>query len=412
MRRLRVDQLQVGMYVQELCGNWFDSPFWKKSFPIDTRAKLDAILSSKITAAVIDPARGLDLAEDDTPDDDIQAEPAAPAASGAPFRYAPVQASTMDAELGRAGVLLSKSKEAVCTMFQEARMGRAIALESAQPLVDEIALSVMRNPDALVGLVRLKSADDYTYMHSVAVCALMIALARQLGLADEETRELGLAGLLHDIGKMQVASEILNKEGKLTDDEFVSVKMHPVAGHAMLLQAHSIGPIALEVCLHHHEKMDGSGYPDGLAGEQISLHARMGAICDVYDAITSDRPYKRGWCPAESLQKMTQWCLGHFDPALFGAFVKCMGIYPVGTLVRLKSGFLAVVVDHRSGKALVKPLVRVFFCTSTKAPVTPRLLDLAAPGDAIFGREDAAPWGITDLAQYWLPPELRLAHAA
>ncbi len=413
MRKIRVDQLVVGMYVQELCGNWFDSPFWKKSFALDTRAKLDAILASKITQAVIDPARGRDLADDDTLEEGAAA-PDASASEAAPFRYGPVQASSMDAELGRAGALLSKSREAVCTMFQEARMGRAIALEAAQPLVDEIAHSVMRNPDALVGLVRLKSADDYTYMHSVAVCALMIALARQLGLDDAETRELGLAGLLHDIGKMQVPNAILNKQGKLTDAEFVSVKAHPAAGHAMLLQAHHIGPVALDVCLHHHEKMNGSGYPEGLAGEQISLHARMGAICDVYDAITSNRPYKHGWCPAESLQRMTQWCNGHFDPALFGAFVKCMGIYPVGTLVRLKSGHLAVVVDHKSGKALVKPLVRIFFCTNTKAPVTPRLLDLGLPGagDSIVGREDGAPWGITDLEQYWLPPEWRPAHAA
>ena len=136
-------------------------------------------------------------------------------------------------------------------------MGKAIDAENAMPLVEEIASSVMRNPGALIGLARLKTADDYTYMHSVAVCALMIALSRQLGLDDQKTREAGLAGLLHDIGKMAVPSTILNKPGKLTDAEFVSVKEHPAAGHKMLLEAKGISAIALDVCLHHHEKMDG-----------------------------------------------------------------------------------------------------------------------------------------------------------
>jgi putative nucleotidyltransferase with HDIG domain len=291
----------------------------------------------------------------------------------------------------------------VLSMFTEARMGKAIDARNAMPLVEEIAASIMRNPGALIGLARLKTADDYTYMHSVAVCALMIALASQLELDDETTRELGLAGLLHDIGKMAVPATILNKPGKLTDDEFVSVKQHPAAGHAMLVEATGIGPIALDVCLHHHEKMNGSGYPHRLKGEQISLYARMGAVCDVYDAITSNRPYKQGWCPSESLSKMAEWSGGHFDPVVFQAFVRSIGIYPVGTLVRMASGQLGVVVEQQEGKLLL-PKVRVFYCANTMSHITPVLLDLAAANSSekIVAREEASKWGLTDINRYWL----------
>jgi putative nucleotidyltransferase with HDIG domain len=305
--------------------------------------------------------------------------------------------------LGRAAKLVNKSRQAVVSMFTEARMGNLVNLANATPLVEEIAGSVMRNPGALIGLARLKEADDYTYMHSVAVCALMIALARQLGLADEQVREAGLAGLLHDVGKMAIPLKILNKPGRLSAEEFTEVQGHPSAGHRMLLAADSVSAIALDVCLHHHEKIDGSGYPDGLKGDQISPFSRMAAICDVYDAITSDRPYKDGWCPADSLRQMAEWGkAGHFDQTMFAAFVKCLGIYPVGTLVRLKSDRLGVVTEQ-SSKSLLLPKVRVFFSARSKAFIAPELLDLASSGerDQIAAREDAKKWGLDNIDRYW-----------
>ena len=169
-------------------------------------------------------------------------------------------------------------------------MGKAIEAEAAAPLVEEISNSVMRNPGALISLARLKTADDYTFMHSVAVCALMIALARQLGLDEQQTRDAGMAGLLHDLGKAMIPMEILNKPGKLTDEEFALVKTHPEEGHKLLLAGIGISEMTRDVCLHHHEKVDGSGYPKRLNSETMSLFAKMGAVCDVYDAVTSNRP--------------------------------------------------------------------------------------------------------------------------
>ena len=399
LKKIVVDQLQVHMYIQELCGPWMDSPFWRKSFMVKDQATLDKIRAGDIGEVWIDSAKGLDvLAQDLMPQPGLAVtQPAAPVLPTVP-------AVSMDEELKRAARIVDKSREAVVRMFNEARMGKAVDTQHAQALVEEIAGSVMRPPDAFISLARLKTANDYTYMHSVAVCALMITLATQLGLDEATTREVGLAGLLHDLGKVAIEPDILDKPGKLTDAEFATVKEHAAIGHEMLLLADGVGPIALDVCLHHHEKMDGSGYPDRLSGDQISLHARMGAVCDVYDAITSNRPYKQGWCPAESLRKMAGWSDGHFDPVIFQAFVKRIGIYPVGTLVRLESGRLGVVLEQPAGKSLLMPKVRTFFSTQSMAYIVPELLDLASPGmqDKIVAREDAHTWGLKDTDRYWL----------
>jgi putative nucleotidyltransferase with HDIG domain len=287
-------------------------------------------------------------------------------------------------------------------MFQEVRMGKAIDQEAASALVDEISNSVMRNPGALISLARLRDADDYTYMHSVAVCALMVALARQLGLDDKATREAGMAGLLHDLGKALMPMEVLNKPGKLTDEEFRIIKSHPVEGHKLLVEGGAVSEITLDVCLHHHEKVDGSGYPKGLKGDQISLHAKMGAVCDVYDAITSNRPYKSGWDPAESIRKMAEWSKGHFDARVFQAFVKSIGIYPIGSLVRLDSGRLGIVIDQTE-QSLLTPKVRVFFSTKSNTHIPPEVVDLSSVScpEKVVSREDPEKWGFKDLDKMW-----------
>jgi putative nucleotidyltransferase with HDIG domain len=400
LKKIDVKQLRIGMYVHELCSSWIESPFWQKSFPVGDKETLNKIIKAKIKEAWIDTNKGLDVEDAST----ATAPQSAAVAEPEPTSFAGTERASMTEELGRAVIIVERSKQAVCTMFNEARMGKAVDVESGRALVEEISNSVMRNPGALIGLIRLKTKDDYTYMHSVAVCALMVALAKQLGLDEQQTKDAGMAGLLHDVGKMAVPMDILNKPGKLTDAEFVSIKEHPEAGHKMLLQGEGVIDAVLDVCLHHHEKMDGTGYPEGLSGEQISLFARMGAVCDVYDAVTSNRPYKQGWCPAESLRKMGEWVGPHFDTKVFQAFVKSIGIYPLGTLVKMESGKLGVVVEQQVGKSLLQPKVRVFFSSKSMTYIAPELIDLAAPGvrEKISSREDASKWGLKDINQYWL----------
>lgn len=403
LKRISVSQLTLGMHVKEFCGSWMEHPFWRTAFVLTDPKDIEMVLASSITEVWIDCDKGLDVALGEfavsEAESEAQVETELRQVAEGQRQIAPVSAAV---EIERATRICQQAKQAVVSMFEEARMGNTVDVGGAKLLVEEIADSVARNPGALISLARLKTADDYTYMHSVAVCALMVALARQLGLDVAQTRSAGLAGLLHDLGKAVMPMAVLNKPGKLTDAEFTIIKSHPVEGHKMLLGGVKLDHMVLDVCLHHHEKTDGSGYPKGLKGDEISLFAKMGAVCDVYDAITSNRPYKAGWDPAESLRKMAEWTRGHFDPHVFQAFVKSIGIYPVGSLVRLSSGRIAVVVEQ-TAKSLTTPCVNVFFSTKSNMRVVPHVLDLSSPDthDKIVGREDPAKWHFPDLNALW-----------
>lgn len=383
-KRIKVEDLRIGMYVEKLDGNWLKHPFWKTAFNLVDAKDLKALKDSGITHVWIDTSKG----------DDVKTTPA-PRVEEAPTPAEPAVAKDLsvplEEELEFAKETLARAKQATIDMFQEARMGNSIKIAEAAPLVEAISQSVARNPSAMLSITRMKNKDDYTYLHSVAVCALMIALGKQLNYKGD-LQSLGMAGLLHDVGKMAIPEDVLNKPGKLTDSEFDIIKNHPLRGWEMLKQTSDVDEIALEVCLHHHEKMDGTGYPDKLSGDAISLVARMGAVCDVYDAITSDRCYKKGWEPAMALKKMAEWKDGHFDDAVFKAFVKTVGIYPTGTLIKLHSGRLGVVMDQ-SEKTLLQPKLKIFYSTSSRAPIPPKVIDLTRSGETIESIEEPETWG-------------------
>ncbi|VXC98002.1 putative enzyme [Pseudomonas sp. 8Z] len=406
LKRIAVADLRIGMFIQEFCGSWMDHPFWKSKFLLESDKDLARIRDSAITELWIDVGKGADVAAGVPSATSAEAECEAQARLMAAVAPPVVKRLSMEQELEQAVKLCARSKQAVVQMFSDARMGQALQFEQAEALVEEISQSVMRHPQALISLARLKHGDEYTYMHSVAVCALMIALARQLGLPEVAVREAGLAGLLHDIGKMAVPQALLDKPGKLTDSEFAQVRKHPEEGSSILIASKQVSALVLDVCLHHHEKVDGSGYPHRLQGEQISLLAKMGAVCDVYDAVTSNRPYKQGWDPAESIRKMAEW-KGHFDEQVFQAFVKTVGIYPVGALVRLQSGRLAVVMEQNP-KALLAPKVKVFFSAKSNLPLPQAVVDLSkiTDQDRIVGRESAQEWGFERLDELWTGMEL------
>lgn len=399
LKTIPTSKVTLGMHVHALNGAWIDHPFWKTKFVLVDIADLNKLKASQIKEVVIDISKGSDVAQEQP----VMAtqEEAAPEPIQPPIAKQEIKRVSALEERSQAKKILQDSKKAITSMFNDARLGKAVNPEAANSLVSEITSSVSRNQNALISLVRLKTKDDYTYMHSVAVCAFMIALAKELGLNETETRQAGMAGLLHDIGKAGISLDVLNKPGALTDEEFDLVKKHPEQGHAMLIQAQILDEVVLDVCLHHHEKINGAGYPHKLAGDNISLFAKMGAVCDVYDAVTSNRPYKAGWEPGISLQRMAQW-EGHFEPNIFKAFVRSIGIYPIGSMVKLKSGRLAVVIDQNE-KSLLAPMVKVFFSTKSKMRIPTETLDLSKPSanDSIASHEDPATWGIDNTQDIW-----------
>ncbi len=412
LKKIETSQLRRGMHLHAFEGSWVDHPFWRTRFVIEDEATLAKVRDSGVRECWIDVSKGLDVPAEKPSlpaPRAIVADPPPPVPAAAAKAPPPPERTTMQEEMARAAAAVKRGREAVVNMFADARLGRAIDAEQTLPLVEQISDSVFRNPGALVSLARLKTHDDYSYMHSVAVCALMVSLARQLGLAPEQCREAGQAGLLHDIGKALMPGDVLNKPGKLTDDEFKVMKTHPERGHELLVEGRGAGEMALDVCLHHHERVDGTGYPHRLSGDGLSLHARMGAVCDVYDAITSNRPYKAGWDPSESIAKMASW-KGHFDERIFAAFVRSIGIYPTGSLVRMASGRLGVVVEQNA-EQLSAPVVKLFFSTKSNMPFAPVRLDLArdATSDKIVGRESPERWGFKQLDELWLDPDLRKA---
>jgi putative nucleotidyltransferase with HDIG domain len=402
LKKIPLNKLKPGMFVHKLSDSWTNNPFWRSSFLLKDPKDIALMVSSDIKEVIIDTAKGLDvdLSSGDKP---LEKNNNILTPDALAQKQKKHTLSNRRKEWEQAKAICKESKAAVESMYQDARLGKAVDKKAADQVVDAIISSTLSSCDSLINIARIKTSDNYTYMHSVAVCAMMISLARQLGLNEEEISQAGISGLLHDLGKAMMPMEVLNKPGKLTDEEFTIMKTHPAEGYKLLKNSDQVNPKVLDVILHHHEKYDGSGYPSGLKGEDISLFSRMAAVCDVYDAVTSTRPYKDGWEPAQSLKLMVSW-VGHFDPKILQAFIKSIGIYPVGSLVLLESGRLGVVIEQNTGK-LLAPRVKVFFSTRPKGPINIEKIDLSSSRckDRIVGIEEAEKWQFNNLNDLCTP---------
>lgn len=308
----------------------------------------------------------------------------------------PIKVSAAE-EREKASRVQDEARRVATDLMQNVRLGRQIEVARVEPVVGEMVDSVFRNKDALISLGRIREADQYTFQHSVNLCVLMVAFAKTIGLDHDTITRIGIGAMLHDIGKMKVPEEILNKPGKLTDEEFAVMRGHVTLSANLLTESPDIDPISIAVAYEHHERWDGTGYPRKLKGDEISQFGQMSAIVDVYDAITSDRCYHTGMHPTDALGRMLEWSKYHFNPLLTQQFIQCVGIYPVGTVVRLESGRLAVVVEA-SDKNMLQPVVRVVYDMRKKQFITPRDIDLSRASDTrtdrIVGHEEADKWGI------------------
>ncbi|MCX9157878.1 HD-GYP domain-containing protein [Niveibacterium sp. 24ML] len=397
IKKISAQQLRVGMFLHDLDCGWMEHPFLRNKFMLDSEAQIEKIVAAGIHDVYIDTARGLDVQDAPTAEE-VKASIEREMIEVASQKIVVPLKVDVAAELARAKQIKNQASALVRNVMHDARLGKAVELEAVEPMVQDITESVLRNGGALLTLLRIKNKDDYTFLHSVSVGTLLIAFCRGVGLDSELTHQAGLGGLLHDTGKAFVPDEVLNKPGRLTDEEFELIKRHPKDGWDVLLKTPEIGEIPLDITLHHHERIDGSGYPDKLPGAQIATTTKMAAIVDVYDAITADRCYHKGMSATDALRKLYEWSKFHFEPSLVQAFMKIIGIYPVGTLVRLESGKLGVVTEQNE-HSLLTPVVKVFFSAKSNGYIEPYLLDLSRPlgsggGDRITGHEDPQKWKI------------------
>ncbi|QZA81961.1 HD-GYP domain-containing protein [Deefgea piscis] len=404
IKKIPAEYIKPGMYIHDLNVDWMNHPFVRNRFVIQTDEEIAKITATGVREIYIDTTRGLDLADAPTMEE-VNAELDADLLRIAEAPPMIVKVSFAE-ELGRANKIHQQATNAVKTVMRDVRMGQAIQMDDVANVVGDITESVLRNSGALVGLLAIKNKDEYTFLHSVSVCTLMVTFAQSLGMDRNLIRLAGIGGLLHDTGKMKVPNEILNKPGRLTEAEFAIMRTHPEEGWNILRQIDDMEAIPLEITLHHHERMDGTGYPHKLPGNEISQMAQMAAVVDVYDAITSDRCYHVGMPATEGLRKLWEWSKFHFNPELVQAFMRTIGIYPVGSLVRLESGRLGIVIEQNEG-SLLQPKLKVIFSTKSSTYITPIIVDLARPmgkggADKIMGHEDPAKWQI-NIARFLLP---------
>lgn len=402
IKNVSVSKLKPGMYIHDLNCGWMEHPFTLNQFKISSQEQIKVFADAGLHEVYIDTDKGLDVADAPTIQE-VKKELDAKMVEIATEKPEPLKRYAMAEEMVKAKKAYSEANRIITNLMQDVRLGKQIETEQAAAVVEQMTNSIFRNKDAMLSLSRLRSKDDYTFQHSVGVCTLLVSFARALGLERQTIQAIGVGALLHDVGKMKVPDAVLNKPGKLTDDEFKIMKSHVVHSRILLEDTPGMTQIGIDVAAQHHERFDGSGYPLGLKGEGISLYGQMAAIVDVYDAITADRCYHKGMETPVALRKLVEWSKFHFNEKLVHAFVRSVGIYPVGTLVKLESELLGIVYEQHE-KNLLTPKIRLVYDSKRKNFIAPRDVDLAMPvgkggGDRILGYEDPRNWNI-DTTKY------------
>jgi putative nucleotidyltransferase with HDIG domain len=391
IKKVPTTELKLGMFIHDLNCGWMEHSFLRNSFMLRREGDLLKLQESAIREVYIDTVKGLDCSWAPTREE-VRADLTARMLEGAHATPPPPDVHTTHAEeLVFARQIMHEANAVIHSVLDDARLGRQIQVERVQPAVRRITASILRNQGTLVSLCRLREGDSYTFQHSVSVATLLVAFARAVGLDLKDVHEAGMGGMLHDLGKMRVPDHILNKPGKLTDEEYRIMKDHVVLGVEVLKATPDISLTVMQVASEHHERYEGSGYPNRLKGEAISQLGRMAAIVDVYDALTSNRIYHKGMEPTDALTKLFEWSDHHFDPLLVQYFIQAIGIYPVGSLVRLESGRLAVVIEQ-GAQDLLHPKVRVVFDLVRRQALAPFDLDLATGEDAIAASVNPGEW--------------------
>lgn len=368
IRKISVDDLRPGMEVVKLSSEiWEHLPFlYSRPGVIESESQVERIRAEGYLHAFIqagDPGASMNRRLDDLL---VGADTAPPPRPRVPFEQ----------EMEVARVTYDKAMHHAKRIIHDVKLGRKVDYEASVETVDAIVNSAIRNPDTLLCLSKLSDYDDYTYAHCINVAAIAVVFGEYLGLGHDELVRLGLAGMMHDLGKTAVPSRIINKRARLTESEFAEIKRHPEYGCDILARQNEVTDDVLEAVRDHHEKFNGSGYPENRTKKDIAPFARIISLADVYDALTSDRSYKDAILPNKALAIMYGMREQDFDPLEVQMFIKCLGIFPSGSLVRLNTGFYGVVYESNPALPLM-PKIKIILDEDLH-PIPSELVDLAA----------------------------------
>lgn len=366
-KRMDVSELTAGMYIVELDRPWTDSPFLFQGFLLENDE--DLLLIKTLCEWVV-----VEVTEEEWCELDGRGK------ASLQHRTRYVEKQDMAQQLSAASHTYQSTKLQIKRLLASAQLGQALNLKEAQAAVKDCVERVLNNPNAILWLTRLKHQDEYTAEHSVNVCLLSIALGREMELAPYELENLGICGLMHDIGKMKVPAAILNKPGPLDPQEFAEMARHTVYAKQLLMGRTDIYPGAVDVAYSHHERLDGKGYPRGIDSSKLSLFTRIVTVADAYDAMTSDRCYKSGMSSLDALKVLNNNSGSQFDPELVRRFVAMIGLYPPGYLLEMSNGEVGIILSADPGYQL-KPKV-IMILGPDKQPQPERIVNLSmAPED-------------------------------
>ncbi len=379
IKKIKVAQIKIGMFIHDLNCSWLNHPFMGrgKSINVTNSHIIEKIHKSVIKEVYIDTEKGLDVAGaviKEEVDRNIDKE----LIEIVEKKPEDIKTVSLGEEMFNAKKIQKETMKAVQSVMNDVKLGRQIEKGRIDDQVEEIIFSIFRNQDALISLGSIREVDEYVYKHCISTCVLLSTFAKYLGIESGIIREIGTGAMLHDIGITKISPKILKKKTVLTDKEYEIVKKHVGYSSKILEETSGISDIALIPVKQHHERMDGSGYPYGLEGDEISELGQAMAIVDVYDALTTKRCYKKKIPPTEALKIIYERSGSQFGKKMVEKFICCIGVFPVGSLVRLESGLLGIIIKHNEESRL-KPVVRVVYNTRTDSAV-------AMPYDIDFSR--------------------------
>ncbi|EGG94080.1 putative HD-GYP domain containing protein [gamma proteobacterium IMCC1989] len=364
IKQISIDQLQVGMFITEGNSEWVPNENYSRKGMVKRAEVIEQIRALGVKELYIDTSLGKDV------------EPAN-AVKNKASKPLPVPKVSLAKEIENAKAMQSEATALISRCMADIKMGAALELTEFTDISGRMIESLSQNYNALACVTQLREKDRYLMEHSFNVSVLMGILAHALGYSGDTLQEMVTGALLHDVGKIRIADEILHKPGGFLPEEWDEMKRHVTYGEEVLQKTPSITSIMMDICAQHHERIDGSGYPRGLSGDQIPIHSRMASVVDVYDAITAERVYHKGMAPTVALKKLMEWSTeGHLDPQLVRHFINAMGVYPVGSVVELDKQKLAVVLEANPNDPK-KPKVIQMYDLKIRRYVNKLAIDLA-----------------------------------